>query len=222
MPLKGTPGARLSRLVHGGFPFVLWNLLPSLHRREHNNRTRRPLTPCEVPPMFPRSLAAVLFLTAACGGLAVALHGARDGAEPPARAAAAPKRVLPGVQPTGEVRLPNSWSLRPAGKQVPLGDFPVNLALHPTGRWLAALHAGFGTHEVIIVDLEKGRERVACRVPLEQTWLGVCFSPDGKTLYASGAEFEVVHAFAFEDGLLGRRKTIRVAAETDKFIPGGL
>jgi hypothetical protein len=40
------------------------------------------------------------------------------------------------------------------------------------------------------VDLQKGHERVACRVPLEQTWLGVCFSPDGKALYAAIDQLE--------------------------------
>ena len=37
--------------------------------------------------------------------------------------------------------LPNQWSLRPAGKQLELGVFPVNIALHPSGRWLAVLLA---------------------------------------------------------------------------------
>src|SRR5207245_9430383 len=36
------------------------------------------------------------------------------------------------------------------------------------------------------------------------------------------AEFEVVHAYQFEDGSLFRHKTIAVAKETEKFIPGGL
>src|ERR1700716_3918676 len=86
----------------------------------------------------------------------------REGEPAPAVPAPAPAvaRSLPGLQPGGHVLLPNQWSLRPAGKQVPLGDFPVNLALHPTGRWAAVLHAGHGTHEVQIVDLQKGKERV--------------------------------------------------------------
>jgi effector-binding domain-containing protein len=41
--------------------------------------------------------------------------------------------------------------LRPAGKQVPLGDFPVNIALHPSGKYAAILHAGYGAHEVVTV-----------------------------------------------------------------------
>ena len=51
--------------------------------------------------------------------------------------AAPPRPVLPGAQPDGSVKLPNQWSLRPAGRQLELGDFPVSLALHPSGRWLA-------------------------------------------------------------------------------------
>src|SRR5262249_44663520 len=59
-------------------------------------------------------------------------------------------------------------------------------------------------------------------VTLEQTFYGLCFSPDGKTLLASGGEYEVVHAFDFNDGLLERRRELRVADVKDKFIPGGL
>ena len=40
---------------------------------------------------------------------------------------------LPGQRPDGSVLLPNQWSLHPVGKQVILGDFPVNVAVHPTG-----------------------------------------------------------------------------------------
>ncbi len=171
-----------------------------------------------------RSWLAAFVLLGACGGLAFGLPLFREGQPAPAGPALAPAiaRTLPGLQSGGHVLLPNQWSLRPAGKQVPLGDFPVNLALHPTGRWMAVLHAGHGTHEVQIVDLKKGKERVCCRVPLEQTWLGLCFSPDGATLYASGGEREIVHAFAFEDGLLARRTAVRVAETTKTFIPGGL
>src|SRR3954466_9111531 len=54
---------------------------------------------------------------------------------------------LPGSAPTGETLLPNGWSLRASGKQVKLGDFPVNIALHPKLPMAAVLHAGYGEHE---------------------------------------------------------------------------
>ena len=119
------------------------------------------------------------------------------------------KPVLPGPQPDGRVQLPNQWSLRPAGAQVELGDFPVNMALHPSGRWLAILHAGHSEHEVIVVDTQ--RRRITCRIPIEQTFYGLCFSPKGDRLFASGGEFELVHEWQFDDGLLFRHHTWPVA-----------
>jgi YVTN family beta-propeller protein len=129
-------------------------------------------------------------------------------------------RVLPGLQANGSTLLPNQWSLRPAGKQIDLGDFPVNLALHPKGRWLAALHAGFGPHEIVIVDVKS--EKIISRSILEQTFYGLCFSPDGGRLFASGGEMEVVHAFDFADGYLSKHREIAIVPVKEKFLPTGL
>src|SRR5579883_1436674 len=62
---------------------------------------------------------------------------------------------LPGERIDGSILLPNQWSLRPVGKQVPLGDFPVNIAVHPDGHYAAVLHSGYGPHEIVVVDLDK-------------------------------------------------------------------
>src|SRR5579885_2551330 len=145
--------------------------------------------------------------------------------DPPAAPARAeqPPRVLPGVQLGGGVQLPNQWSLHPAGRQVRLGDFPVNLALHPDGKYLAALHAGYGTHEIIILDLRDPKStRVVSRTPLDQTFYGLCFAPDGRRLFASGGEYEVVHAFDFSAGYLSGHREIAVADVKDKFVPAGI
>src|SRR5262249_55239234 len=144
-------------------------------------------------------------LLAGCACLVAAIERADDPA--PATKPTAP-RQLPGVQPSGAVLLPNQWSLMPAGRQIELGDFPVNIAIHPSGEWLAALHAGYGEHEIQIVDLRRGRPRVCSRVNLEQTFYGIVFAPDGKHLYASGGEYEVVHEFAFAEGLLSAPRKI--------------
>jgi len=122
--------------------------------------------------MLTRPVCAAALLLAACGGLLLALRPGPRADEPPARPAPA-ARVLPGIRTGGEVLLPNGWSLRPAGRQVPLGDFPVNMALHPGGRWLAVLHAGYGPHEVIVLDLERATPGVVSRVVLEQTFYGL-------------------------------------------------
>jgi DNA-binding beta-propeller fold protein YncE len=178
-----------------------------------------------------RSLAAVLLLTGSTG-LALAFVSRLSAFNEKALDPAASRRpggdrgnrtrLLPGLGPDGAIRLPNQWSLRPAGKQIPLGDFPVNLVLHPSGRWLAALHAGYGTHEVVIVDLLGNQQKITCRVPVDQAFYGLCFAPDGKTLFASGGEQEVVHVWDFDDGLLAHHRKIAMVNQNKIFVPSGL
>jgi 6-phosphogluconolactonase (cycloisomerase 2 family) len=164
-----------------------------------------------------RSFFPAAILLGLCAAMA---SGQASGQEAvPAKPTTRP-RTLPGVKPDGGILLPNQWSLRPVGKQLVLGDFPVHLALHPGGRWLAVLHAGYGEHEIWIVDLQ--RQKTASCVAVDQSFYGLSFSPDGRTLFASGGEFEVVHAFQFEDGFLFKHKPIAVAKPADKFIPAGL
>src|SRR5580704_8890693 len=104
--------------------------------------------------MHRRSLAAVLLLTATGAILLTALSPGREGQELPATPAASPApRLLPGLLADGFVQLPNQWRLRPAGTQIEVGDFPVNVALHPGGQFLAVLHAGYRDHEILTVAL---------------------------------------------------------------------
>ena len=58
---------------------------------------------------------------------------------------------------------------------------------------------------------------------LDQTFYGMCFAADGKTLFASGGEFEVVHAFDLRQGLCcPNPRTLAVADRTDKFVAAGV
>jgi len=90
---------------------------------------------------------------------------------------------VPGLKQDGSVLLPNLWSLLPAGRQVLLGDFPVNIAVHPGGRYAAVLHAGHGQHEIIVVDVAK--DAIVSRVTLPEAFYGIAFSKDGSRLFAA-------------------------------------
>jgi DNA-binding beta-propeller fold protein YncE len=127
---------------------------------------------------------------------------------------------LPGLRPDGSVLLPNQWSLRPAGRQIALGDFPVNLALHPAGQFAAVLHSGHGQHEIAVVDLRQ--EKIVSRAPLHETFYGLQFSPKGDSLYCSGAGDEVIHAFACKDGQLTASPDIPLRGPSRRGIPCGL
>ncbi len=131
-----------------------------------------------------------------------------------------PAAVLPGGQPDGSTLLPNQWSLRPAGRQIPVGDFPVNIALHPGGRYAAVLHSGYGTHEVRIIDLAQGTE--VSRTELKLSYYGLAWSPDGEELFVSGGAGEVVHVFAFQDGKLSARRELALRPSAEEGVPAGL
>ncbi len=117
-----------------------------------------------------------------------------------------PAVALPGLTPTGKVLLPNGWSLKPAGSQTVLGDFPVAIALNPAEPVLAILHAGYGTHEVVTVGAGDGK--VIGRVTIKETFGGLVWTPDGKRLYVGGGWDDVIHRFDHGKGLLSNDTTI--------------
>lgn len=162
-------------------------------------------------PRFVVSLAILLAPAAA--------QAQPDAGKPPP--AKQQPRKLPGMQAGGQMLLPTQWSLRPVGKQLKLGDFPVNIALHPSEPFAAVLHAGYGDHEVQIVDLKTFAVVSAVKIP--QTFCGVCFGPGGRFVYASGAEYEVVHRWRFGEGLLSEHAELRIGDQKrDKLVPAGI
>ena len=133
-------------------------------------------------------------------------------------------RVLPGLQKDGFMQLPNQWKLNPTGAHVEVGDLPSNIQIHPTGQFAAVLHCGWKEHEVHILDLNSKRRKIVCRVTVEQAFYGLTWSPDGKQIYASGGEFDLVHIWDFDKGLLHNHRKLDVAGVpgVKRVVPAGL
>ena len=140
----------------------------------------------------------------------------------PAKKINNPGRVLPGLQKDGTIQLPNQWKLNPAGKHLDVGDLPVNIQIHPTGQFAAVLHCGFREHEVMIIDLSAAGKKILSRVVVPQSFYGLTFSPDGKQLYASGGEFDVVHYWDFDKGLLHNARQLDVSTKAKRTVPAGI
>src|ERR1035441_5323104 len=152
------------------------------------------------------SLAALLAITA-CAPTPPAPDQAAAAAPLSAKVGTTPVE-LPGQKPDGSVLLPNHWSLRPAGKQVQLGDFPINVAVHPGGRFAAVLHTGYSAHEILVVDITSAQ--VASRTGVHEAFYGLEFSKDGRQLFCSGAGDEVVHTYDFQQGSLTNHQRIKL------------
>lgn len=131
-----------------------------------------------------------------------------------------PKPELPGRRADGTVLLPNQWLLRPVGKQIVVGDFPVNIALHPEGKYAAILHCGYGQHEVQVVDLTTSN--VVSRTNVKEAFYGLAFSGDGQTLLCSGATEELIHRFQFTRGSLVSQGSVALREEKQRGIPSGI
>ncbi|MGL6072961.1 MAG: bifunctional YncE family protein/alkaline phosphatase family protein [Fimbriiglobus sp.] len=131
-------------------------------------------------------------------------------------------KVLPGVRKDGFVQLPNQWKLKPAGAAIEVGDLPVNIQLHPTGQYAAVLHSGMREHEVVILNTSAAARGIVSRTVVKQAFYGLTFSPDGKQLYASGGEFDLVHVWDFDKGLLHNARTIDISTTAKRTVAAGL
>src|SRR5438046_6444133 len=98
--------------------------------------------------------------------------------------------------------------LSPTGKQLVVGDFPVNIAVHPGGKFAAVLHCGNSQNEVVVFDIAK--PKIVSRAEIDEAFYGLAFSHDGKTLVCSGAGSEVIHVFDFADGYLANHREIKL------------
>ncbi len=126
----------------------------------------------------------------------------------------------PGQRADGSVLLPNQWSLRPVGQQIPIGDFPASMAVHPGGRYVAILHCGHAKHEVVVLDLRT--RSIASRTPLDEAFYGIEFAKNGSQLFCSGSSEELVHQFTFRKGWLSNHHWIGLRPPNERGIPAGL
>lgn len=118
-----------------------------------------------------------------------------------------------GPLPGGGFLLNSGWTLRPAGKQIPLDTLPMSAALSPDGKYLLILNGGYKPPSISV--LSTADEREVSRVPVEDGWLGLTFTPNGKLVYVGGGSRSTVYEFTFNDGQLvpARKFEITPAAE---------
>src|SRR5262245_7808789 len=80
--------------------------------------------------------------------------------------------------------LPNGLNLAPSGNTFDVGNMPLSGVISPEGK-LVLLLSGFREQGVQVVDPVS--QKVTQTLLQDGAFLGLAFSHDGKTLYASGA-----------------------------------
>jgi len=126
----------------------------------------------------------------------------------------------PGRRPDGSMLLPNQWSLRPAGSHVELGDFPVNIAVSPDGKFAVLLHSGYSQNELVSVSLSE--KKITARANVAEAFYGLSFSPDGKKIFCSGASGENIFTFIFNRGKFSISNSIALRKPGQNGVPAGI
>ena len=97
----------------------------------------------------------------------------------------------------GLVRLPTGVFLDPAVPASSVGNLPLSMVVSPEGDRTILLLSGWRQQGLQVVDRASGS--VIQTITQPSAFLGLAFSPDGSTLYASGGNDDVIHVYGWRD-----------------------
>ena len=112
----------------------------------------------------------------------------------PSRSPSAPPSSIPASL-SSTARLPTGVRLDPAGRSSPLGNMPLSAILTPDGRNLVVSLSGWREEGLQVVNRQTGA--LVQRIPQSGAFVGLAFSADGATLYASGGVTDRVYVYAW-------------------------
>jgi len=120
-----------------------------------------------------------------------------------------------------QVTLPNGWHLSPAGRSLPLGDLPLNMAVSKSTKWIAVTNNGQSVQSIQLIDTKT--EKILNSAVTPKSWYGLKFSADEKFLYASGGNDNWIMQYAIVNGKLQLKDTIKLGKKwPEKISPGGI
>jgi YVTN family beta-propeller protein len=119
------------------------------------------------------------------------------------------------------VRLPNGWHLSPAGRSFSLGDFPLNIAVSSSKKYMAVTNNGQSIQSIQLIDPKT--EKVLHNVIIPKSWYGLKFSADERFLYASGGNDNWIFQYAIINNKLQLKDSIILGKKWPvKISPAGI
>ena len=122
-----------------------------------------------------------------------------------------PQMEVAAEDPSGARRLATGARLDPTGVSYDLGSMPLAMVLSPEKDRIVVLLNGWREQGIQVVDRSSGR--VLQTIPLPAVFLGIVFSPDGKSLYVSGGDQDVVYRFDWRSGAAALADSIVLAVK---------
>jgi YVTN family beta-propeller protein len=119
------------------------------------------------------------------------------------------------------IHLPNGWGITPVGRSLPLGDLPLNMAVSPSGKMIAVTNNGQSDQSIQLIDTYS--QAVLDSLPVGKAWIGLTFSDDSKTLYASGGNDNWILKLDASGNRLVPLDTLRMGRPwPEKIAPAGI
>jgi len=92
-----------------------------------------------------------------------------------------------------KLALPNGWFISQPGKNIPLGDLPLNLVPSPDKKWFAVTNNGQSRQSVQLINAEDFS--LSSDISIPKSWYGLAFSHDSKSLYVSGGNDNLIRIY---------------------------
>ena len=102
--------------------------------------------------------------------------------------------------------LHNGWKLTPAGKQVNIGQLPLNMVLTKDCKYAVTSNSGMGENSLSVDDLKAAKE--IQRVIVSNLWYGLAFNENDSQLFVSGGNNNRIYIFNFRNGRLSLKDSI--------------
>ncbi len=119
------------------------------------------------------------------------------------------------------VTLPNGWSLSPAGRSLPLGDLPLNIAVSNSKNLVAVTNNGQSKQSLQLINTKT--EKILDNIEIKRSWLGLKFSSDEKYLYAAGGNDNWILQYAIINNKLVLKDSIVLGKKwPNKISPAGI
>ena len=94
------------------------------------------------------------------------------------------------------INLPNGWSLTPPGSSLDLDDLPLTMVVSPSKKLVAITNNGQSTQSITLIDA--GTQQILDTAKVARAYVGLAFSDDETTLYASGGNSNTILTYRIE------------------------
>ena len=120
-----------------------------------------------------------------------------------------------------KINLPNGWSITPAGRNIPLGDLPLNIAVSASKKYIAVTNNGQSVQSIQLIDPKT--EKILHTVTIPKSWYGLQFSANEKFLYASGGNDNWILRYPILNNKLNKPDTFLLGNKwPNRISPAGI